>query len=209
MSNLTLQQLVNQKISSQELSPRQLVSALGYTNVSKGCRRLKEYLTTLRPPSDFFVINLLTILDINGLEYSEAVLCTQAKIDSSARSLFKPYIELLAKIEITPLFARAMLYQKYCIQTIPTHIQTKPFIEEIEFIISAYRGHYSRFLSNMNPNLARKHVDQGFRYWRQHDHYFEFDNDAMLVSINDVKPVLSTKHPLGNRVFNVIAGGMG
>lgn len=209
MQNITLQQLVNQKTRQKSLSPRQLVSKLGYTNVSKGCRRLKEYLTSLHPPSEEFVVNLLTVLEINGLEYSRAVLCTQAEFDSEAQRCFKPYIQLKNEVKITPLFARALLFRKYCIQHVPERIQTLPFNEEIEFVGSAYREQYNRFLSDMNPRLARKTINEGFRYYRQYGSYLEFNSDAVLISMSNLQNAPSTKQPLvGNRVLNIVAGGM-
>ena len=75
--------------------------------------------------------------------------------------------------------------------------------------MSAYREQYSRFLSNMNPHMARKCVDRGFRYYRHHDSYLDFNADAVLVSMVAVEPVPDmTQQPLGNRVINMLTGGM-
>ena len=49
----TLQQVVNDRMRSKGLSRHQLTQQIGYTNVSKGLRRLDAYLKTLTAPSDW------------------------------------------------------------------------------------------------------------------------------------------------------------
>ncbi len=209
--SITLQQLVNQKIRKKGLSRLQLVSALGYTNISKGCRRLDTYLTSLHPPSEEFLINFLAVLDINVLEFNKAVFCTESKAnraaDRDAKERFHPHMILLVKMDISPLFVRGILYNKYCTQRFPEHIQTLPFNEEIEFVVSAYRERYDNFISNIGQRMASQCVDRGFRYYRHYDSYLDFNADGALVSIRAVEPAPEVKQPLGNRVINMLSGG--
>ena len=69
----TLQQIVNDRMRSKGLSRHQLIQQIGYTNVSKGLRRLDAYLETLTAPSDEFVSKLLDILGIDGPDLSKGI----------------------------------------------------------------------------------------------------------------------------------------
>jgi len=209
-SKITLQQLVNQKIRQKDLSRSQLVPNLGYKNISKGCRRLEQYLKTLHPPSEEFVVQLLAVLSINGLEFSQAAACSRDSAervaDRRARERFSPHLKLSAKINISPLFVRQLLFRRYCIHPVPRQIQELSFQEEIAFVAKAYRETYNRLLAGISPQLARKCSDHGFQYFRHYDSYLEFNSDAVLVNIVTVQPVAETKLPLGNRVINMLSG---
>ena len=212
MKNPTLQQLINQKIREKGLTRHQLVSTLGYTNISKGCRRLDHYLASLHPPSEEFLVNLLSILEINFLEFNKAVLFTHTQAQNNVKERFVPYLKLLIDFDIRPLIARQEFFKKYRNPLLPVHIQKHiqalPFNEEIKLVIATYQEQYKLYLSKLNQHFADRCVGSGFRYYRHYDNYLEFNADAVLVSIVAVEHVSDTEQPIDNRVINMLTGGM-
>ena len=59
----TLQQVVNDRMRLKGLSRYQLIQQLGYSNISKGIRKMDTYLRTLEAPNDEFIVRLLAALD--------------------------------------------------------------------------------------------------------------------------------------------------
>ena len=198
MKNPTVQQLVKQKTHQKGLSFPLLVSELGYTNISKGCRRLNEYLTSLYPPSEEFVVNLLSVLDINGLEFSKAVTCTLDKISAGAEKLFRPYIRILLGIQIRPAIAWQIVHNRCCL-SVPQDLQDKPYREEMDAIFSLYQDHVETVL---NGRLKNNVI--GFEYHRKYGHYMKFNAGLVLEETVFVQPIPSEKQPLANRMGNLL-----
>jgi len=200
MKNPTIEQLVKQRTHQKSLSLPQLVSELGYTNISKGCRRLNEYLTSLHPPSDQFVVNLLCVLDINALEFSKAVSCTLDKMCADAETLFRPYIRILLGIQIRPAIAWQIVHNQCCL-SVPQDLQDKPYREELDAIFFLYKDHVE---TELNGRLKNNII--GFEYHRKHDHYIRLNADLVLEETVFVPPILSGKQPLANRMGNLLMG---
>ena len=199
--HITLQKLLTTKIKERGLSRSELVRLLGYTNVSKGLRRLDGYLTALHAPSDEFVVRLLCVLDINALEFSKAVSCTLDKMSADAEKLFRPYIRILLGIQIRPSFAWQIV-QNQCCLSVPQDLQDKPYREEMDAIFSLYKDHVEKVL---NGRLKNNVI--GFEYHRKHDHYIRFNADLVLEETVFVQqPIPSGKQPLANRMGNLLTG---
>ena len=209
--SLTLPSLIKRRIKAKGLSRHDLVSTLGYKNISKGCRKLDNYLTSLHAPSDEFIVNLLSILGINGLEFHNAINGSvnngNINADRRAKEHFTPYIRLLARITITPFFVRQILYNEHCIQKLPENIQKLPLGEEVSYVISVYRAK----LKNLLKNVSSKHIypeESGFEYYRHYNSYMEFDANGTLVELTAVPPIPDVKKPLGNQIVNMLSGGL-
>lgn len=199
--NVTLQKLLTTKIREQGLSRSDLVRLLGYTNVSKGLRRLDGYLTTLKAPSDEFIVRLHSALEINGLEFCRAVSCTLEKMSADAEKEFKPYIEVLLGIQIRPAIAWQIVHNR-CRLSVPQDLQDKPYREEIDTVIALFQDHIENIL---HSSLKRNVI--GFEYHRKHDHYLKFNADLVLEETVYVQPAQIKKLPLGNRLANLLFGG--
>ena len=71
--NPTLKSLIEQKIHHKQITPSDVVSAIGYTNTTKGIRRLSTFSNTLEAPSDSFVLKLLSVLEIDAISFKKAI----------------------------------------------------------------------------------------------------------------------------------------
>jgi hypothetical protein len=101
----TIPKLITQRIKEKGLSRSQLVSAIGYTNISKGTRRLNHFLNTLEAPSEQFITKLLSTLEIDALSFNKAINASLDKFNAESLRTFKPYIEIILGIMIRPAFA--------------------------------------------------------------------------------------------------------
>ncbi len=86
----TIPKLITQRIKEKGLSRSQLVSAIGYTNISKGTRRLNHFLNTLEAPYEQFITKLLSILEIDALSFNKAVNASLDQFSVDAKRIFKP-----------------------------------------------------------------------------------------------------------------------
>ena len=100
----TLQSLIKQKIKEKGLSRSQLVSAIGYSNVSKGCQRLDTFLKTLEAPSEEFIVNIASVLEIDPVTFYRSVVASLDQFSTDSKRT-KPYVEILLGIQVRPLFA--------------------------------------------------------------------------------------------------------
>ena len=198
----TLQSLIKQKIHQKKLSFPDLVSAIGYTNITKGNRRLDDFLNTLEAPSEEFINNLLSVLDIDALSFNKSINTSLDQFNSQAKKKFTPHIQIILGIEVRPLFAFQMVKNK-CSIPVPTKLQNQPLSDELEAIISLYKNHVTTVLSE---NIS-KHVI-GFKYHREHNYYMKFDANLMMEDIVFVHPLPSGKILLGNRMVDLFSGGM-
>jgi hypothetical protein len=199
----TLQSLINQKIKRKDLSRPELVSAIGYTNTIKGIRRLNIFLTTLEAPSEQFTIKLLSVLEIDALSFNKAINASLDQFSSDAKKNFKPYIEILLGIQVRPSFAYQMV-RNQCSISVPVKVQSQPLSDEIEAINDIYKDHVANALSdNINKHII------GLNYHREYNYYLKFDRDFTLEEAVFVQPLPSRKVPFGNRVVDLLQGGMG
>ena len=199
----TLKSLIEQKIHQKQITPSDLVSAIGYTNTTKGIRRLSRFSNTLEAPSDSFVLKLLSVLEIDVISFNKAINASLEQFNADSQRSFKPYIEILLSVQIRPVFAAQIVGNK-CSTPVPIEIQNQPLQDEIEAVIAIYKNRVDTVLSS---NIL-KHA-KGFHYYREHNCYLVFDSDFTLVEKVTVKPMPFKKVPLGNRVVDLISGGMG
>jgi hypothetical protein len=105
----TIPKLITQRIKEKGLSRSQLVSVIGYSNISKGTRRLNHFLNTLEAPSEQFTTKLLSVLDIDALSFNKAINASLDQFSADSLRTFKPYIEILLGIQVRPAFAYQMV----------------------------------------------------------------------------------------------------
>ncbi len=90
----TLQKLILKKIEERGLSRFQLVSDIGYTNISKGCQRLDTFLNTLEAPLEEFITKLISILEIDAVTFYRALTASLDQFSNDAKKNFKSYVEM-------------------------------------------------------------------------------------------------------------------
>lgn len=201
----TLESLINQRIKEKGLSRSQLVSAIGYTNISKGCKRLDTFITTLEAPSDDFIINIASVLEIDPLEFYRAIKATLDQFSADAQRTFKPYIQIRLGINITPVFAAQMVFSR-CSIPVPSTILEMPFGSEIETITALCKEHIDNCLKQLSENLSKNIT--GFNYHRHHSYYMKFNSGFTLEETVFIQPRPSGKILFGNRVIDMLSGGI-
>ncbi len=200
---LTLQALIKQKIIDKGLSRSQLVSAIGYSNISNGCRKLTTFTSTLNAPSDEFIANLTSVLEIDPLTFYRAFQASLDQFSTEAKRKFKPSVEIILGIQIRPLFAYCAV-KNMCVIPVPEKLQSLPLSDEIEGIVAIFENQVATVL---NDNL-RKHVI-GFNYNREHNSIMQFDAEFTLKETVFIQPRPTGKILFGNRVIDMLSGGMG
>jgi hypothetical protein len=195
----TLQQVVNDRIKAKGLSRYQLIQQLGYTNISKGIRRMDTYLQTLEAPNDEFIIGLLSALDIGAMTFHKAMMASlseiNTKVQAERKRLFKPHIQLLIDFLPQPWFA-AQIIRAHCTISVPKEINHVSFQEELSAVFSLYNERVGR--------LSFKEKVIGFKYFRSHDCWLAFDGKFICTEISS--PHLFPQRPrlLGNKVLDVL-----
>lgn len=71
-SEKTIRQLIRAQARVLHLSYSSIVKRMGYTNISKGCRRLEAFLRELKVPGKGFIDNLCHALEISPDEFKTA-----------------------------------------------------------------------------------------------------------------------------------------
>ena len=86
---------------------------------------------------------------------------------------------------------------------LPSRLQNQPLSDEVEAILATYKDHVDNALSD---NIT-KHII-GFKYHREHNCYLRSDCDFTLRETVFVQPVPQRKVLLGNRVVDMLQGGL-
>lgn len=191
----TLQQVVNDRMRSKGLSRHQLIQQIGYTNVSKGIRRLDAYLKTLTAPSDEFVSKLLDILGIDGPTYLRAYLSSCDAQAYQARESFIPSIVLSLDFLPQPWFAAQIINAKCTVQ-VPVDIKRLPFQQELASAIALYNDRVSK--------LSFGDIVIGFRYYRSHDCCLVFDQKLECIKISSSYTFPQRQCRFGNMLLELL-----
>ncbi len=184
-SSLTIHELVNKRIKEKGFSLSQFVSAIGYSNISKGCRRLDIFLKNLYAPSEDFIIKIISILEIDSLTFYRAVKKTFDQFNAVEKSKFTPFVTLITSINIRP-----HMYMNFLTFNIPLEFQNNSLADEIEMVKRRCKEHIdSRVYKEWRDNII------GFKYHREYDYYFKFDLDFTL------KETVIVQYRTSERVF--------
>lgn len=201
----TLESLIKQRIKEKGLSRFDLVSSLGYANISRGCRRLDTFIRTLEAPSEDFIINIASVLEIDPVTLYRAIKATLDQFSADAKRTFKPYIQIRLGIDITSGFAALAVYSK-CSIPIPSHILEMPLGSEIETITALCKEHINIHIKQLSPNLYKNIT--GFNYHRHHSCYMKFNRGFTLEETVFIQPWPSGKTLWSYRVIDMMSGGL-
>ncbi len=176
-----LQQLIYARMKGRGLSRSKLIQSLGYSNIPKGLRRLDDYLSTLHAPSDKFINDLLSVLDIEGMPFYRALNLSQHQVlqraNRKAKENFNPHLVLMIKERMKPIYGLHILWHEVCYRPLPLEIQNLPFNEEVDFVTAQYQLQ----IDNLGTSEYHRTMGiQGFRYYRSYDNYLEFNVDCVL-----------------------------
>jgi hypothetical protein len=199
--NVTLQKLLPVKIKELGLSRSALVRRMGYSNVSKGLRRLDHYVQTLEPPSEEFADRLCAALLLTPREFDSVLECTYKQLCAEAEKAFRPYLEVLLSIQIRPAFAWQLIHN-LCCQAVPAELQEKSYQEEIDAVKALYQ---KRVADALSESLQKRVA--GFVYHRKYNRSLQFNAELEFVKTIVVQPVARGKIPLGNRLANLLSIG--
>lgn len=207
-SSLTLKDLIFYKLKEKGISRSQLVQSIGYTrNITKGIRRLNEYLNTLEAPSDEFVINLLNNLGIDGLSFHRALSASidlmNKEADDHAKRRFKPHVIILRDKTITPRFIDEIITRQNTV-LIPDEIQNLSFTDELHEIFKIY-DNFNDKIYYSNTTEVYNFTRAGLRYNRKHNYSMVFSADLRLKRIDITRPRPRIKMGLANKLVDVLS----
>ena len=152
----TIQQLINRKIREHCFSRNQLITALGYQNISKGLRRYDNFLLTLNAPEEF-IQNLIEVLGIDALSFHKSMTISldimAKRKESEKKERFRPNIEILLDFTPRPLFVYQYVKQSTRAK-VPAELQQLPIKEELAAVFTLYNEHINSLaLTKFNGSL--------------------------------------------------------
>jgi hypothetical protein len=138
-SIVTLHQIVTDRIKEKGITRHNLILQMGYSNVSKGIRKLDAFTYSLKPPGDDFINRLLTVLEIDCPTFIEGYQVTHEEIIQKLKYTFKPSIRININFIPTPWFTAQLVYRQ-CEIKVPSNIQELPFDQEIKSINELFKN---------------------------------------------------------------------
>mgnify|MGYP000476908200 CR=1 FL=1 len=169
-----LQRLISNYLKTQNISRSKFVKKLGYTNVSKGLKRLDEFLITLKSPNPEFPVLILKNSNIPETDFQDAIQAVQLKLDDKLRKDFVPMIRVIPIYYPHPLWGMVHLNIK-----VPENILDLPYDQEIKMICDLYLNFRSKVEFDVPENWASG--AKGFRYFRKFNQTLIFDKNCKLV----------------------------
>jgi len=174
MSN-PLQALINRYLSDNGISRSEFSKKLGYTNVSKGLKRLDNFLITLQSPNPELPVLILKHSDISEKDLQDAIQAVLEKINDKLRKEFVPMVRII------PIYYPSLLISlKHLNIKVPKNILDLPYDEEIKVICDLYLNFRSKVEFDMPENWASG--AKGFRYFRKFGEVLVFDKNCNRLS---------------------------
>lgn len=173
MSN-PLQKLINRYLSDNGISRSDFAKQLGYTNVSKGLKRLDEFLVTLQSPNPDLPALILKHSDISKREFNLAYTAVAESINVELSKDFVPMIRVIPIYYPHPLWGMKHLNIK-----VPSNVLLLPYGEEIKVICDLYLNFRADVKFDVPENWASG--AKGFRYHRKFDKTLVFDKSCKLL----------------------------
>lgn len=192
----TLKQLIENRIKLKGLKRSDLIRLMGYSNISKGLRRLDRFFHALEAPDAGFVSKLQIVLDINTISLEKTISETRDAIEDNAKKSFVPHLVICVDFHPQPWFA-AQVIQAECTIEVPPNILNLPSHEEMAEIISLY--------NERSGKLSYKERIIGFRYQRSYKSCLIFDrtlNCTEALSNNNTHR--QPQNYFGNKVLNIL-----
>ncbi len=173
MSN-PLQKLINRYLSDNNISRANFAKQLGYTNVSKGLKRLDEFLITLQSPNPGFPALILKHSDISESDFQDAIQAVLEKINDKLRKEFVPMVRVI------PIYYPSLLISLMHLNIkVPDNILDLSYDEEIKVICNLYLDFREKVEFDVPENWGSG--AKGFRYYRQFNETLVFDRDCQSV----------------------------
>jgi hypothetical protein len=170
MSN-QLQKLINRYLSENDISRANFAKQLGYTNVSKGLKRLDQYLITLQSPNSEFAALILNNTDISENEFELACSEVLEKINTELSKEFVPMIRVIPIYYPNPLIGLKFLNIK-----VPKNILDLSFDQEIKVICDLYLDFRPKVEFDVPENWG-----SGAKGFRNFGETLIFDKNCRLV----------------------------
>jgi hypothetical protein len=108
---------------------------------------------------------------------------------------FRPHIQLLIDFQPQPWFTAQIILAE-CTIPVPGDTRNLPFIEELSMIISKYKEYLTTL--SFNEQVA------GFRYYRDHEFYLEFDKNFKCTEISSSQTYPKQPKPFGNKMIDML-----
>jgi hypothetical protein len=194
-----LQALVSQRLNHMNIGKRQLVLRIGYTNMSKGLRRIDNFMNTLSDPGNIR-FKLQSALAIPHKEHQHAIDGVEALILKQAQYSFKSSAQVILSGRPGPIFAAAFFVNV----DIPKGIASLSFAEEMKIVFDCYKQNQIAHFSNHNfyassgsdylsfveaiekvessNNPIPWCFGKGFQYFRKYKDTLTFDRRGNLIS---------------------------
>ena len=173
MSN-PLQSLISNYLKKHDISRSEFAKQLGYSNTSKGLKRLDEFLITLQSPNSEIAALILKNTDIPESEFDLAYSAVREKINDKLRKEFSPGLQVI------PIYYPSLLLSLMHLElTLPENISDLSYDDEIKAICDLYLEFRAKVKFDTPKNWASG--AKGFRYYREFDETLVFDKNCKLV----------------------------
>ena len=108
----SMQELITASMKTNGISRGELMRRMGRKNISRGLRKFDIFLDRLEDPGDEFISLMCTTLEINELDFQDALKKTIAAFHEKKRREFIPFIVIQISNTITPSYIAAFVYSK-------------------------------------------------------------------------------------------------
>lgn len=151
-----------------------LPKQLGYANISKGLKRLDNFLITSELPNPEFPALILKNTEISTDEFDLAYSAVLETINDKLRKDFIPMVH------ITPIYYPSLLISLMHLNIkAPENILDLPYDEEIKVTCNLYLDFRAKVEFDVPENWASG--VKGFRYHRKFNETLVFDRNCKLL----------------------------
>lgn len=176
--------VIRDELLNLNITKKQLVKKLGYSNTNKGIRRLNRFIETGECENKEFVGNLMESLRISLPVLKNATDSVKENIlekrERLERESFKPHIEVKFDSVPRPILILGLCSKLWKIK-IQNYIKDLGYEEELEEVVRIYNEHYKKYNGVFPGGSA---IIAGFRYYRYFDESILFDNEGGIIQID-------------------------
>ncbi|NOQ50486.1 MAG: hypothetical protein GQ557_02315 [Mycoplasmataceae bacterium] len=174
MNPLQLQSLISNYLKKHDISRSEFAKQLGYTNISKGLKRLDNFLITLQSPNPELPALILKHSDISESEFELAYSAVLETINDKLRKDFVPMIRVI------PIYYPSLLISLMHLNIkVPENIMDLSYDEEIKVICDSYLDFRAKVEFDVPENWGSG--AKGFRYHRNLNETLVFDKNCKLI----------------------------
>lgn len=170
-------QLLRRFLQRSELNRIEIVKALGYTNLTKGCRRLDDHLRGERRDMEF-LLRLAQTLEIPIAQLKVALEATEVQERSTQlQSTFArrgPHLWVVLPPGYYPSLITVLGPEFFLLVPVPQEIVELADYEQFREVGAMARAHFK------GENRRVRQV-AGYRYWRSLAETYEFSTDGEFL----------------------------